>query len=59
MSPIMACVSCSDWPLDTLDIPHDPAQQRLSRWQERHARLILQKVPQLQDLRFVLSPKYV
>eukprot|EP00878_Enallax_costatus_P026036 GHUV01027909.1.p1 GENE.GHUV01027909.1~~GHUV01027909.1.p1 ORF type:complete len:280 (+),score=97.07 GHUV01027909.1:355-1194(+) len=47
----------SDWPLDTLDIPHDPAEQRLNSWQEKHARLILQQVPGLQDLRFVLCPK--
>lgn len=49
--------SCSDWPLDTLDIPQDPAAQRLNSWQEQHARLILQQVPGLQDLRFVLCPK--
>jgi hypothetical protein len=49
--------ACSDYPLDSLDIPTEAADQKLSRWQETHARLLLQQVPQLQDLRFVLCPK--
>ncbi|WIA15278.1 hypothetical protein OEZ85_001949 [Tetradesmus obliquus] len=47
----------SDYPLDSLDIPAAAADQKLSSWQETHARLLLQQVPQLQDLRFVLCPK--
>jgi hypothetical protein len=50
---------CSEYPLDSLDVPSAPEQQRLSSWQETHARLMLQRVQQLQDLRFVLCPKYV
>jgi hypothetical protein len=49
----------SDYPLDSLDAPSATAQQRLSAWQETHARLVLLRVPQLQDLRFVLCPRYV
>jgi hypothetical protein len=49
--------ACSDYPLDSLDIPPAAADQKLSSWQEIHARLVLQQVPQLQDLRFVLCPK--
>jgi hypothetical protein len=48
---------CSDYPLDSLDIPAAAADQKLNSWQETHARLVLQQVPQLQDLRFVLCPK--
>lgn len=47
----------SDYPLDSLDVPAAPEQQRLNSWQETHARLMLQRVQQLQDLRFVLCPK--
>ncbi|KAF6236430.1 hypothetical protein COO60DRAFT_1709439 [Scenedesmus sp. NREL 46B-D3] len=47
----------SDYPLDSLDIPPAAADQKLNSWQETHARLVLQQVPQLQDLRFVLCPK--
>jgi hypothetical protein len=49
--------ACSDYPLDSLDIPAEAVDQKLSSWQETHARLVLQQVPQLQDLRFVLCPK--
>jgi len=48
---------CSEYPLDSLDVPSAPEQQRLTSWQETHARLMLQRVQQLQDLRFVLCPK--
>lgn len=47
----------SEYPLDSLDVPSAPEQQRLNSWQETHARLMLQRVQQLQDLRFVLCPK--
>eukprot|EP00775_Hariotina_reticulata_P002811 gene2811-3103_t len=47
----------SDYPLDSLDVPAQPEQQKLDSWQETHARLLLEQVPQLQDLRFVLCPK--
>lgn len=50
---------CSEYPLDSLDVPAAPEQQRLNSWQETHARFMLQRVQQLQDLRFVLCPKYV
>jgi hypothetical protein len=56
--PACDCAAaCSDYPLDSLDIPAEAAEQKLSSWQETHARLVLQQVPQLQDLRFVLCPK--
>ena len=32
-------------------------QNRLNSWQERHARLMLERTPSLQDLRFVLCPR--
>lgn len=48
---------CSEYPLDSLDVPTEAAAQRLNKWQENHARLMLQRVQQLQDLRFVLCPK--
>eukprot|EP00879_Flechtneria_rotunda_P012178 GHRR01012719.1.p2 GENE.GHRR01012719.1~~GHRR01012719.1.p2 ORF type:complete len:151 (+),score=74.90 GHRR01012719.1:179-631(+) len=48
----------SDYPLDSLDLPSNPAEQQLGQWQEMHARLVLQQVPQLQDLRFVLCPRW-
>ena len=53
----LAYSTFSDYPLDTLDLPADPSNQRLSPWQETHATIILKKVPQLQDLRFVLCPR--
>lgn len=55
---VCVCVFvCSEYPLDSLDVPSAPEQQRLNSWQETHARLMLQRVQQLQDLRFVLCPK--
>lgn len=52
-------ITFSDYPMETLPTPEEAGniQGRLSAWQETHARLILQKVPQLQDLRFVLCPR--
>ncbi|KAF8060625.1 hypothetical protein HT031_004802 [Scenedesmus sp. PABB004] len=47
----------SDYPLDSLDLPPDPAAAKLTPWQEGHARAVLEQVQQLQDLRFVLCPK--
>jgi hypothetical protein len=47
----------SEYPLDSLDMPSATDEQRLNSWQETHARLVLARVPQLQDLRFVLCPK--
>jgi hypothetical protein len=45
--------------METLPTPEEAgnAPGRLSPWQETHARLILGRVPQLQDLRFVLCPR--
>jgi hypothetical protein len=45
--------------METLPTPEEAgnAAGRLSPWQETHARLILERVPQLQDLRFVLCPR--
>lgn len=56
---VSACALVSEYPQDSLDVPSAPEQQRLNSWQETHARLILQRVQQLQDLRFVLCPKCV
>jgi hypothetical protein len=45
--------------MDTLDLPPAAADQVLTPWQARHAVLVLKDVPQLQDLRFVLCPRWV
>ena len=54
----MSSVWSSDYPMDSLQLPEDEAQQRLDAWQLAHARAILGAVPQLQDLRFVMCPRY-
>lgn len=50
---------CSEFPMDTLDLPPAAADQVLTPWQAQHAVLVLKAVPQLQDLRFVLCPRWV
>jgi hypothetical protein len=55
---VVTCCTCtSEYPLDSLDVPSAPEQQRLTSWQETHARLMLARAQQLQDLRFVMCPK--
>jgi hypothetical protein len=45
--------------METLPAPEESGGSpgRLSPWQETHARLMLERVPQLRDLRFVLCPR--
>ena len=49
----------SDYPAETLPTPEEAGAEpgRLSPWQEAHARLVLERAPQLRDLRFVLCPR--
>jgi hypothetical protein len=55
--PLCVCTAASEYPLDSLDVPSAPEQERLTSWQETHARLMLARAQQLQDLRFVMCPK--